>query len=170
MLSFDVGLPYPPFRGVFQVFFILPPLSSSTHTHTHTLFRYRARGSSKSSSPPVIFLNLVLYQAIVISLLIIKLSSSRWSRAHNSQYIRDTATFPHQPCTNPPSPPFDRSFSTGQFNRLSIVPTPPPPSCRNIDVHTRCCVHRLCLNCGETKLENLTASTCHLSVVKIERE
>lgn len=38
MLSFDVGLPYPPFRGVFQVFFILPPLSSSTHTHTYTHF------------------------------------------------------------------------------------------------------------------------------------
>lgn len=125
MLSFDVGLPYPPFQ-VFQVFFILPLISFLKHTHTHTLFRYRARGSSKSSSPPVIFLNLVLYQAIVISLLIIKLSSSRWSRAHNSQYIRDTATFPRQPCTNPPSPPFDRSFSTGQFNRLSIVPTPPP--------------------------------------------
>lgn len=52
-------------------------------------------------------------------------------------------------------PPFDRSIDHSN------------PLARNIDVHTGC-VHRLCLNCGETKLENLAASTCHLSVVKME--
>lgn len=89
------------------------------------------------------------YQTIVISLLIIKLSSS----PHNSQYI-------HQPC----APPTLRSI-----DRFRPVIDHSNPLARNI--HTVCCVHRLCLNCGETKLENLTA--CHLSVVKIgekERE
>lgn len=75
----------------------------------------------------------------------------------------------HQsPLRSPPLSSIVRSQPVNLTGYRSLQPHPHSSYC-NIDVHTPCCVHRLCLNCGETKLENLTASTCHLSVVKIER-